>query len=571
MAGVAPREPMATAGTGPLSRLSRKQYAALVAMRWRLLTNSIRSVQGAFEFGARGIAFAFYTLMGMGLGIGLGAGAYSIASAGKWQILPALFWVVFGVWQVLPVMLASFQEQFDLSTLLRFPVNFGSFFLLHLVFGLVDIPAVLGGLCCLGIWTGVTLARPDRFLWTGIALAIYAVFNILLARTVLAWLDRWLAQRRTREIVSAIFLVLMLSLQLLNPALRQQRHHNPGNSKPHRERRNVAPEIPAWSKTASVVLPWLPPGLAADGLVQGAEKNPASAAESLGILGLYILAAGALLSFRLKAEFSGENLGEAPAYKLANERDRKWLIDGSGPIAAVMEKELRTIPRSMPLLFAMGGPLLTVLIIATMFRNTAPTSGRPFPLAFPLCVSYALLGFTQMIYNNLGAEGTGIQVLFLSPTPIRTVLLAKNLFHAMLFSLVAMVAGIFAALRLGFPDGALLAATAGWLVFALPLNLAAGNVLSLTMPYRMNLGRLSRQKGSQTSALLSMLIQVTAIGIGAGVLELCSHLGRIWFAAPVFLVLAAASIFAWMLVLRNADSLANRNRDQLIAVLAKTE
>jgi hypothetical protein len=64
---------------------------------------------------------------------------------------------------------------------------------------------------------------------------------------------------------------------------------------------------------------------------------------------------------------------------------------------------------------------------------------------------------------------------------------------------------------------------------------------------------------------------VTAIGIGAGVLELCSHLGRIWFAAPVFLVLAAASIFAWMLVLRNADSLANRNRDQLIAVLAKTE
>jgi hypothetical protein len=44
-----------------------------------------------------------------------------------------------------------------------------------------------------------------------------------------------------------------------------------------------------------------------------------------------------------------------------------------------------------------------------------------------------------------------------------------------------------------------------------------------------------------------------------------------WFAAPVFLVLAAASVFAWMRVLSNADSLANRNRDQLIAVLAKTE
>jgi len=32
-------------------------------------------------------------------------------------------------------MLASFQEQFDLSCLLRFPVSFQSFFLLYIVFG----------------------------------------------------------------------------------------------------------------------------------------------------------------------------------------------------------------------------------------------------------------------------------------------------------------------------------------------------------------------------------------------------------------------------------------------------
>ena len=51
--------------------------------------------------------------------------------------------------------------------------------------------------------------------------------------------------------------------------------------------------------------------------------------------------------------------------------DSKWLIDGSGPIAAVLEKELRTIPRSMPLLFAICAPLLTVLVISTVFRNGA--------------------------------------------------------------------------------------------------------------------------------------------------------------------------------------------------------
>ena len=568
LAGVAPTT---VAGVGPLSRLSRKQYVALATMRWRLLTNSVRSVQGAFELGARGVAFLIYALMGLGLGIGLGAGAYSIASTGKWHILPALFWLVFVVWQVLPVALASFQEQFDLGMLLRFPVNFGSFYLLNILFGLVDIPAILGGLCCVGLWTGITLARPDRFLWTTFVLAVFALFNVLLVRAVLAWLDRWLAQRKTREIVSGLFLLLMLSLQLLNPALRQENNHRSRNFKPSPTRPKVVREIPGWTKAARAVLPWLPPGLAAESMTQAAEQNMASSTESLGFLGLYILAAGAVLGVRLRSEFSGENLGEAPARKERVEADRRWLIDGSGPVAAVMEKELRTIPRSMPLLFALGGPLLTVLIIGTVIRNTASASGHPFLLAFPLCVSYALLGFTQMIYNNLGAEGTGIQMLFLSPTPIRTVLLAKNLFHGMLFCLVAVLAGIFAMMRLGVPDGALIAATAAWLLFALPLNLGAGNILSLTMPYRVNLGRLSRQKGSQASALLSMLIQMTVMGVGVAVIEVCAHTRRMWLATPIFLLLAAAAVFAWMRVLGHSDSLANRNRDELIAKLAKTE
>ena len=128
----------------------------------------------------------------------------------------------------------------------------------------------------------------------------------------------------------------------------------------------------------------------------------------------------------------------------------------------------------MPLLFAMGGPLVSVLVIASLFRNGASATGIPFLLAFPLCVSYALLGFMQMIYNNLGAEGTGIQMLFLSPTPIRKVLLAKNLFHGMLFLLVAVLAGVFTALRMGTPSGLLLATTAAWLVFALPAKSSGG-------------------------------------------------------------------------------------------------
>jgi ABC-2 type transport system permease protein len=571
MAGIARTEYAAMGSRWPFGRVARRQYGALVTMRWRMVANSVRSVHGAFEFGARGVAFIIYTVMGLGLGFGLGAGAFSIVSSGHMQFLSALMWTVFLIWQVLPIALASFQEQFDLSSLLRFPVNFGSFYLLNLVFGLVDVPTILGGICCVGILTGITLARPALFGWTAFVLVVFALFNILLARTVLAWVDRWLAKRRTREVVSAIFLLLMLSLQLLNPALHQHnRHRGMRNSVNHPAGREVFDELPGWAKSAVAVLPWLPPGLAAGSIYSDATEKTPDALESLGVLGLFILATGAVLGVRLRAEFRGERLSDTPAARKRNESDSKWLIDGSGPIAAVMEKEFRTIPRSMPLLFAMGAPLVTVLVISTLFLNSS-IGGRPFQFAFPLCVCYALLGFTQMIFNNLGAEGTGIQMLFLSPTPIRTVLLAKNLLHGLLFALVAFLAGVLAALRLGEPDLTLLATTAAWVLFALPMNLAAGNVLSLTMPYRVNLGRISRQRGSQASALVSMLIQAFVMGCGVVVLELCAYFDKRWLAAPCLLVMAGLALVAWLRVLRNSDSLANRNRDNLIGTLAKTE
>ncbi|MGC1424182.1 MAG: hypothetical protein WA354_18380 [Terracidiphilus sp.] len=571
MAGVARVEDAAVGSGGPIGRMARRQFSALVAMRWRMLANNVRSVQGAFEFGARGVAFLVYSIMGLSLGFGLGAGAYSLLSSGHAEFLSALFWTAFLVWQALPIALASFQEQFDLAGLLRFPVNFGSFYVLNLVFGLVDVPTILGSICCVGILSGVTLARPGLFGWTAFALAIFALFNVLLARTVLAWVDRWLAKRRTREVVSAIFLLLMLSLQLFNPALRSGTHfQRPDKVAAKNNQQRILKEFGGWAKTAHVLEEWLPPGLAAGIIVDSEEKKPEQFLLSLGVLGFYILGTGALLGIRLHAEYRGERLSEAPSVQKRTASDSKWLIDGSGPIAAVMEKEFRTIPRSMPLLFAIGAPLLTVLVISSVFRNTA-VGGRPFQFAFPLCVCYALLGFTQIIFNNLGAEGTGIQMLFLSPTPIRTVLLAKNLMHGALFAMVALLAGILATLRLGEPDFTLLATTAAWVLFALPTNLAAGNLLSLSMPYRVNLGRISRQRGSQASALVSMLIQAFVIGCGAVVLALCSFFDKRWLAAPCLLVMAGLALLAWLRVLRSTDSLANRNRDNLIGTLAKTE
>jgi len=502
-------------------------------------------------------------------------------SNGKWRFLPVLFWALCLAWQTIPVMLASFQEQFDLSILLRFPVRFGSYFLLWVVFGLADVSTILGGLCCLGIWIGITIVRPELFAWVALGLAVFAAFNILLARAVFAWIDRWLAQRKTREILGGVFMVAMLGLQLLNPAL-HHRHRLPRDATPDQivadaqDYRQAQARLKAryepLLETVDAVQRWFPPGLAAGALGQASEHQPGMALEALGLLGLYGLAAGGVLAGRLRAEYRGENLGVAPSRKMEQRRSGAWILDGSGPIAAVMEKELRTLLRTLPLLYAIGAPLLMMIIFSSAFlRGSGSGAGHVFAFALPIAVAYALLGFSQMFYNNLGAEGPGIQVYFLSPTPIRTVLLAKNLFHCALCALMALVAGTLTSLRLGIPDGAMATATAAWLLFALPTNLAAGDVLSLTMAYRVNPGRISRQRGSQANAILSLLIQLGVIGSGAVVFLLSWYWDNVWLAVPVFLTLGAGAAFAWMRVLRNADRIANQRRDSLIATLMKTE
>jgi ABC-2 type transport system permease protein len=235
-----------------------------------------------------------------------------------------------------------------------------------------------------------------------------------------------------------------------------------------------------------------------------------------------------------------------------------------------MEKELRTLFRTLPLLYSVGAPLLLVLIFSGVFIRSGPRA-HIFPLALPLCLVYAQLGFTRLFYNNLGAEGTGIQLYFLSPTPIRTVLLAKNLFHSVMFGLTILIAGTLAILRLGQPEGVVVAGTVAWLLFSLPSNLAAGNVFSLTMPYRVNPGRITRQGGSQANALGALLVQALVMGVGAAVFGLSWYLHKMWLAVPIFLALAVGAVIVWVRMLRNADAMANQRRDSLIATLMKTE
>jgi ABC-2 type transport system permease protein len=539
-----------------MSASSRAQYAALAEMRWRMLLNSLRTRRGNFELAARILGGGFFSLLGLSMGVGLGFGAFEFASDGKLEFLPFLIWPVLFLWQLAPVMMVSFQEHVDLSVLLRFPVSFGSYLLQYLVYGLFDISSILGGICLAGIWTGLVCARPHLLVWVTLALVGFAAFNLLLTRMIFAWLDRWLAQRRTREILGMVFLFLLLGAQLLNPAYYQHSGH--------RSRMTRSATLHALH-TADRVQSVLPPGLAAGAIHEAAVGHEIVALASLGGLALYALAAGSLLGIRLGAEYRGESLGEAPRRVATVEGTRGKTFDFAGPIGAVVEKELRYLSRSGVMLYSLVAPLIMLFVLG---RNG---SGAGFAAHYglPLGVAYGFLGLTRLVYNSLGGEGAGIQLYFLSPTRFQTVMLAKNLVHLALFSVELVVVCSIIVFRFGIPGTEILAATACWLLFALPVQLAAGNVLSITMAYRMTLTRMSREQGSAGNGLLSLLIQLLVFGVGVAVYLSLALKGHARLAAPVFLVLAAGGVIAWLRVLSNADRMAAGRKEALIQSLAR--
>ena len=557
---------------GIFGREARAQYAAMAEMRWQVFRNGLRSIHGLLDLGATGIAWMFYSIYGLSLGIGFYAAAYSFVSRGSWQYLPILFWAMSFLWLMFPVVVASFQEQSDLGILLRFPVRFGSYFVLFLISGLMEGSTIVGVLCCLGAWLGIVMARPDLYLWTTLSLWVFAVFNIFLVRAVFAWIDRWLAQRKTREVLGALIMVFIVSVLVTNSVLRQKRYEGAKSRKVE-----TAPLLEALDKheglvkTANQVQQWLPPGLSARMLEQAVEQKPSAGFASLGMLGLWVVVAGGALAGRLKAQYRGQNLSWASKRDRAIRREDGWTLGGSSVFAAIVEKELRSLMRTVPVLWAVSVPLVFVVVIAGVFHHSASREANSFPYAFPLCVAYALLGFTGLFYNNLGAEGAGIQLLFLSPTPIRTVLLAKNLLHSILFALVGLAAGLVSCLRLGVPPFGVLAATGAWLVFALPCNLATGNIFSLAIPYRINPGRITRPAGAQANTLPAMLVQAGLLGAGVLVFWLCWSFNIHWLPVPIFLALAVGACFVWMRVLHYSDENANQRRDSLIATLMNAE
>ena len=174
------------------SSATREQFAAIGRVRWQLFVNSLRTVRGRLELVARVFMYLGYGMLGLGGSVGLGTAAWYFASHRRPDFLALLFWPIFLFWQFFPVVASAFSENIDSSSLLRFPLTFRSYFLVRIAFGSLEPATAIGILWSLGIVMGITAAAPRLFFVAALALLAFAVLNILLARMVFVWVERWL-------------------------------------------------------------------------------------------------------------------------------------------------------------------------------------------------------------------------------------------------------------------------------------------------------------------------------------------------------------------------------------------
>jgi ABC-2 type transport system permease protein len=549
------------------SRL-RGQFAAIARLRWNILTHSLRTVRGRMEM----VAWIFmgfgYSVLGLGGTIGLGTLAWYFVSHNREQWLAVPLWLIFVIWQLFPVMSTAFTENFDASNFLRFPLSYRSYFMIRMAYGALDPITIIGSVWLAGMAIGAGIAAPRLFCWFAVVAAAFAALNILLARMIFSWIERWLARRKSREIFGILVFLMIISLQFISP-LMQAYFHRYGHSR--------QPPVLALAKHIVIAQRFLPPGLASEAMSLAIRREFAFAVGALVLLCAYAGAFLALLDIRLRAQYTDENLSEAAAPVAARASGQSmgvgWRLRGlPGPVAAIFEKEFHYLARSGPILFTLVMPVVIMLLFRFSFGN-APRGGgfiqRHADFAFPVGAAYVLMILTNMMYNSFGADGAGVQFFYMSPVRFRDVLVAKNLALGAILLLELVIVWLAASALFRLPTFGMTVATLAGVLFAASVNLIAGNLLSLYSPKKIDLATFGRQSASGTTGLASLAVQAVGLGLSGPVFALAYHYKNVWLAAVLLSLLAAAALRGYAYALGRMDAFAISRRETLTAELCR--
>ena len=486
-----------------------------------------------------------------------GMTAQSDASSLEVPVRAGLF-AVFIYWQLMPVLSSSLGAALDMRKLLLFPASHERLFLVELLLralaGTEMMLIVAGG-------TAGILFNPAAGGWRetpGILAGalLFVGFNIFLASGLRSVLERLLSRSRVREFVILIGLtVLMLPRFLV-----------------------VSGSRPEWLLQLTRVRE--------DGMPWTAAANALAGRQTA--VHLAVLCAWTALAWFFGRRQFERSLrydaiaAQASASAAADSRWHIWAerfyrlpsVFWRDPLAALVEKELRTLSRSprFRMVFAMGFSF-GLLVWLPLVIGRAPSHSNAISRNFLVVVTvYAMTLMGQVSYwNSFGFDRSATQIYFAAPQTPAIVIAAKNLASMVFIYAEALIlVGITLALRVPLSLGQVAETFVVLSVCSLYM-LALGNISSVQFPRPLSPERVSQGgASSRFQALVFVFYPLALLPV------FLAYVGRYLIGSDIifWLLVAAAALIGAGLYWVATDSARIafvRRREQIVQDLSRGE
>ena len=545
------------------------QLRLIAGLRWSLLKNSMQRKNNRWDLVGVIFAGVFGALLVVGLSVAFYAGAYELLARHHANWMGLLFWAIFLWWQVFPIFVAGFGANFEFKTLLRFPLNHRTFYLLGLGYGFADFAAISAVCWVSAMVLGTAAALPGVLPVMAAVSVLFVLMNVTLERLIGSWLEKILAKRKTRELFIGLFVLSMVSLNFLNPVLQ-------------RYGRTASPKILEYLP----YLAWLPGSLAGSAVAGAVHGDPR--ALLLGSAGLFVWlgVTSGLLWRRFAAQYRGEEISESAAptptkrntgSAAATEKARgqnsngEWLPLVPATVAAVVLKEFRYLTRNgMAFLTLLLPPIMVVFFTLQFGKGSALREHSLKPETFfPAIMAYLILILISPAYNAFAYEGKGIQTYFMAPLRFQDVLMGKNLFLVALITVELSLSLALLVWRVGWPSAAMFAATIGAGAFAVMGQLTIANWSSLSFPKKMEIGKMKGQRNSGIAVWTALGMQIVVAAVCTVIILAGRLLGNPWVPAMAFTGLTVAAAGGYVASLEALSRLAEKKRELLIETLCR--
>jgi ABC-2 type transport system permease protein len=539
-----------------------EQLKLVAGLRWNLLKNSLQSKNNRWDLIGMILAAAGSAVMVVGLCVAFYAGTYFFLTTGRASWMSLLYWAIFMWWQMVPILVAGFGANFEFRNLLRFPLSLRAFYILGLGYGFADFAAVSSVCWIASMMVATAVGRAQLLPVIMVGSALFILVNVTLERLIGSWLEKIFANRRARELLVGLFVLSMVSMNFLNPALQHWGDHG--------TRPGIFLLVPYFS--------WLPSSLAGNALEAASGGDSQALLLTVGGLVAWLAATSGLLWLRYKSQYMGEELSESGAPSAVRRRARRQTTSSSlpgflaPPVAGVMRKEFHYLTRNGFSFIALIVPPVMVMFFSMQFAGSnsqLKEHGLSPQTFFPAVMAYLILILLSPAYNSFAFEGRGIQSYFMAPVRMRDILVGKNLFLVCVVMVELVISLGVLVWRIGFPGFPLFFSTIAAAAFAVMGQLTIANWSALSFPKKMEIGKMKGQRNSGVAVWTAFGVQILIGGIATIILLAGRWFGSPWLPVVLFAGLTAAALGGYVASLDPLSILAERKKELLIETLCR--